>query len=42
LLVTKDGVENLSSSVPIDIAGVERVMAEPSRFDPAPSMTSSR
>jgi Xaa-Pro aminopeptidase len=40
LLVTKDGVENISSSVPIDIDGVERLMAEPSRFDAAPAASS--
>jgi Xaa-Pro aminopeptidase len=34
ILVTKDGYENLSASLPIDIDGIERLMAEPSRFDP--------
>jgi Xaa-Pro aminopeptidase len=33
ILVTKDGYENLSAELPIDIEGIERLMAEPSRFD---------
>jgi Xaa-Pro aminopeptidase len=36
ILVTKTGYENLSASVPIDIDGIEKLMAEPSRFDTAP------
>jgi Xaa-Pro aminopeptidase len=36
ILVTKTGYENLSASVPIDMDGVEKLMAEPSRFDGPP------
>ena len=32
ILVTADGYENLSASLPVDIDGIERLMAEPSRF----------
>jgi Xaa-Pro aminopeptidase len=41
ILVTKDGYENLSAELPIDIEGVEKLMAEPSRFD-APVAPGSR
>ena len=36
ILVTKDGYENLSAELPIDMDGIERLMAEPSRFDAEP------
>ena len=39
ILVTASGYENLSAFVPYDIDGVEKVMAEPSRFD-APATAS--
>jgi Xaa-Pro aminopeptidase len=33
ILVTPTGYENLSAFVPMDADGIERLMAEPSRFD---------
>ena len=41
ILITPSGYENLSASVPMDIDGIEKLMAEPSRFDPAPEATSA-
>jgi Xaa-Pro aminopeptidase len=41
ILITPSGYENLSAFVPMDIAGVEKVMAEPSRFQNAPVATST-
>ena len=38
ILVTPTGYENLSAFVPMDVDGIERLMAEPSRFDaPVPA-----
>ena len=38
ILVTPAGYENLSAFVPMDVDGIERLMAEPSRFDaPVPA-----
>ena len=41
ILVTTDGYENLSAELPIDIDGIEKLMAEPSRFD-TPATVGSR
>jgi Xaa-Pro aminopeptidase len=36
ILITPTGYENLSALAPMDIDGIERLMAEPSRFEQAP------
>jgi Xaa-Pro aminopeptidase len=41
ILITPSGYENLSAFVPMDIEGIEKLMAEPSRFDTAPPTTSA-
>jgi Xaa-Pro aminopeptidase len=41
ILVTSDGYENLSASLPIDMDAIETLMAEPSRFD-QPAQAGSR
>jgi Xaa-Pro aminopeptidase len=41
ILVTPAGYENVSAFVPMDIDGIEKLMAEPSRFDAAPVATSA-
>ena len=33
ILITPTGYENLSAFAPMDIDGIEKLMAEPSRFD---------
>jgi Xaa-Pro aminopeptidase len=41
ILITPSGYENLSAFVPMDIDGIEKLMAEPSRFDTTPAATSA-
>lgn len=41
ILITPSGYENLSGFVPMDIDAIEKLMAEPSRFDPTPATTSA-
>jgi Xaa-Pro aminopeptidase len=41
ILITPSGYENLSAFVPMDIDGIEKLMAEPSRFDTAPAATAA-
>jgi Xaa-Pro aminopeptidase len=42
ILITPTGYENLSAFVPMEPEAIERLMAEPSRFDPTPAGTASR
>jgi Xaa-Pro aminopeptidase len=41
LLITPTGYENLSAFAPMDIDGIEKLMAEPSRFEGAPADTTA-
>jgi Xaa-Pro aminopeptidase len=41
ILITPTGYENLSAFVPMDIEGIEKLMAEPSRFETVPATTSA-
>jgi Xaa-Pro aminopeptidase len=41
ILITPTGYENLSALAPMDIDGIERLMAEPSRIEQAPAGTAA-